>query len=432
MPTSQELRTERAGLITKAREIYNKAEGENKRSLTGEESQEFDRLMNAAEELRGKITEAERVESLESAEAELRNSQGRRTQSPQPGTPGRADRVTPEDVRESIRAWALQGTDRAIVGPDVSERAARAGVSLHSSSLSLRALAKGAAGTGGDAVPRGMAAEIEKAQKWYNPIIGLARMIRTDSGADLDYPRVNDTANAATIVDEAGAIATNVDASFDKVTFKAFKYATPTVLVSVELLQDMVVDPEQLLGELLGERMGRGRAAHLVNGNGTTQPQGLAVGAPVAVELASGNALSFDKVIDLIYSVDRAYRMGASFMVHDATVGALSKLKDGENRYLWEPGLQVGDPDRLRGYPVEFSNDLEPWASDIDETDKIMLFGAMGRYGVREVTSSMEVIKLRELYAATGQVGFVLLQRSDGRYIGHSGCVKALAGFDAG
>lgn len=428
MPTSVELRQQRAKLVADARAIVNKAESESNRSLTGEEQQEFDRLMSASEELRGKITEAERKETLDLAEAELRDPQGRRTERERPG---QSNQVSPEDVRESLRAWCLWGTEHARSDADTLHRASRCGINLGGSTVSLRALAKGSGSTGGDAVPRGMMAAIEKAMKWYNPVRGRVRVLRTDKGEDIDWPRVSDTANSASIVAEAGTIAENVDPAFDKVTLKSWKYATTIVYVSVELLQDMVVDPETLLGELLGERMGRGQATHFVTGNGTTQPQGLATGATVAKELASGNALTFDDIIDLIYSVDRAYRANASFMMHDTTMATVVKIKDDEGRYLWQPGLQIGDPDRIKGYPVDISNDMTPHASDIDETDKIMLFGDISSgYVIRDVVSSTNVTRLNELRAATGQVGFVLLNRADGRYVKHAGCVKAIAGYD--
>ncbi|HEX4608853.1 MAG TPA: phage major capsid protein [Urbifossiella sp.] len=430
MPTANELRTQRAAVIAQSRQLIDKA-GEEKRDMTAEESGNFDRAMADADRLAKEVRSAEQREQLEALEAEQRASAGRKV----PPTPGtitvRGGEPSDYDRRESVRAWALAGTDHARTDADTLHRAAVCGIKLVSSTLSLRDLSKGTATAGGNAVPFGMVNVIERQLKFFAPIRGYASSLTTDSGIDIPYPRTSDIANSAAIVGENGNITAATDPTFDKVTMKAWKYATTIVKISVELLQDMSVDPEQLIGSMLGERMGRGQATDFVTGNGTTAPQGLAIGAAVGVNLITANPLTHDKVIDLIYSVDRAYRVATSaFMCHDDTVAALIKLKDTTGQYLWQPSVQAGEPDRLRNYPVLPSNDLTSINSPGDN-QPLILFGDAKKYLIRDVRGSQQVTRLNELYAATGEVGFVLLQRTDGRYIGHSGCVKSLNSFDS-
>ena len=46
-----------------------------------------------------------------------------------------------------------------------------------------------------------------------------------------------------------------------------------------------------------------------------------------------------DKIIDLIHSVDPAYRVGnAAFIINDSTLEAVRKLKDCDVNYLWQMG----------------------------------------------------------------------------------------------
>ncbi len=423
MPTATELRTQRAAIIAQSRTLVDKAAAET-RDMTGEENANFDKAMADADKLTAQIRAAEQREWVEAQEAEQRASTGRRTGP----TPARTDEPSEHDRRESLRAWALAGTDRAVTDADVLHRAARCGIVLSAGTLSLRALSKGTATAGGHTVPTGMLASIEKAVKYFAPIRQVASGLTTDTGVDLPYPMVTDVANTAAIVTEAGTIAAATDPTFASVTLKAWKYATTIVKVSVELLQDSAVDVEQLLGALLGERMGRGQAAHFVTGNGTTQPQGLATGAAAGVNLATGNPMTGDKIIDLIYSVDRAYRSNGTFAMHDETIAAVVKLKDTTNQYLWQPGLQSGEPDRLKGYAVVAANDMVSITSP-GTNQPLVLFGDMKKYLVRDVRGATQVTRLNELYAATGEVGFVLLQRADGRYVGHSGCVKSLNSF---
>lgn len=431
MPTSVELRQNRADFIAKARKVYDQAETE-KRSMTGEETESFNRLMGEADALRSQIETVERKEQLDHAEAELRATTGRRA-APAPGSTRAAGGalLTDDERKEMVRAWALQGTDLAPNNPDLNYRAAELGIRLPSRELSLRALSKGSAAAGGNATPTSMLSRIVEVMKYYNPIRQRATVLTTDSGTDLDYPKVDDTANDAAIVAEAGTITAATDPTFSKTTLKAWKYATTIVLVSVELLADMAVDPEALLARLLGKRMSRGQAAHMVTGNGTTQPQGIATAATAAVNLVTANPLTFDKIIDLIYSLDREYRTGAALWMHDETMAAAVKLKDTTNQYLWSPGLKEGDPDRIKGYPIEITNSLTSITSPGDNQPLILFGNTTENYAVRDVAGSTVLTRLNELYAATGQVGFVMLQRTDGRLIGPSTSLKSLNSYDS-
>ncbi len=423
---SQELRQQRAALVAEARKIYDTAKTEN-REATGEESEKFDRIMADADKLAGDIERAERGEKLEYAEAELRASTGRKTAP----VAHQFATVTDADRKAALRAWALYGTDHADNSSDTLVRAANCGLKLASRSLNVRALSKGTASAGGYTVPVNLASQIEQKLKYYSPIRGVASALVTDSGADLDYPRVDDVSSVAAIVSEAGSIGTSTDPTFDKVTLKAFKWASPIVKCSVELLSDSNVDIESLIADLFAERMGRGQEAKFITGSGTGEPQGLVTGASVGATLASGNAFTFDKVLDLIHSVDIAYRQNGAFLTHDSSLAALRKLKDSNGAYVWSPSVQVGQPDRLFGYPVIVSNSFAEYAGSEGDNKPLVLFGDMRRYIVRDVASSMTVTRLDELYAATGEVGFVMLMRTDGRYIGHSGCVKSLNSYDA-
>lgn len=429
MPTSAELRSQRAAIVAQSRQLVDRATTEN-REMTAEETQQFDRMIADADRLNGEIRSLERREWVELQEAEQRASQGRQVPPAAGQVRSRQNEPTEHDRREAIRAWALTGKNRIMADADQLHRASLCGINLHSDTLSLRALSKGTASAGGNAVPVSMVNAIDKALKFFAPIRGVCSTLVTDSGSDLDYPRVTDVANSASIVSEAGTIVVNADPTFSKVTMKAWKYATTIVKVSLELLQDSAVDVEQLLGSLLGERMGRGQAAHFVTGSGSGQPQGLATAATAGVNLASGNAITADKMIDLIYSVDRAYRDGASFLTHDETVAALVKLKDDNGQYLWSPGLMAGEPDRFKNHPVIVSNDITSITTPGDN-QPLVLFGDMKNYLVRDVRGSQDVIRLNELYAATAEVGFVLHQRTDGRMIGQTGCVKSLNSYDA-
>ena len=99
-------------------------------------------------------------------------------------------------------------------------------------------------------------------------------------------------------------------------------------------------------------------------------------------------------------------------MVNDATVKAIRKLKNGNGDYLWQPSLTVGAPDMLLGRPVYTS----AYMPTIGAGAKTILFGDLGYYWVAD-REGRSFKRLNELYAATGQVGFLASERVDGKLI---------------
>lgn len=67
---------------------------------------------------------------------------------------------------------------------------------------------------------------------------------------------------------------------------------------------------------------------------------------------ASATAITADELINLIYSLKSPYRRNAKFLMNDATVSMIRKLKDKNDAYLWQPSLQAGEPDKLLGYDL--------------------------------------------------------------------------------
>jgi HK97 family phage major capsid protein len=97
-------------------------------------------------------------------------------------------------------------------------------------------------------------------------------------------------------------------------------------------------------------------------------------------------------------------------MMRDSTVQAVRKLKTTDNQYLWQPGLQAGQPDLLLGRPLL----VDPDVPAIGTVAESVVFGDIGRgYWIRDV-EGVSIKVLNELYAANGQVGFRLHRRTDG------------------
>ncbi|KFL25065.1 capsid protein, partial [Devosia sp. 17-2-E-8] len=172
---------------------------------------------------------------------------------------------------------------------------------------------------------------------------------------------------------------------------------------------------------LLGERLGRKANTELTIGDGNGDPQGIVVGSTLGVTAAAVAAITYDEVIDLVHSVNPAYRASpkVGFQFHDLTLKALRKLKDGEGRYIWSAGdVQKGVPSTILGYNYRINQAMDSLAA----AKKIMIFGDFGKYFVRKV-GGIHLFVARERFAP--DIGLLGMIRLDGR-LGDTAAVKHL------
>ena len=122
--------------------------------------------------------------------------------------------------------------------------------------------------------------------------------------------------------------------------------------------------------------------------------------------------ITFDDVMDLFYSVKSPYRKKAVWVLNDTTVKALRKLKDNNGNYIWQPSVQVGQPDMILNRPYHTSS----YVPELAAGAKVMAFGDFSYYWIAD-RQGRSFKRLNELFAATGQVGFLASQRVDGKLI---------------
>jgi HK97 family phage major capsid protein len=239
----------------------------------------------------------------------------------------------------------------------------------------------------------------------------LANVISTSSG-DRKIPVVASKGTASWI-DEEGAIPESDD-SFGQVSIGAYKLGT-MIKVSEELLNDSVFNLENYIAREFGRRIGNKEEDAFFTGDGSGKPTGILAatgGAQIGVTAASATAITIDEILDLFYSLKSPYRNKSVFVMNDATIKAIRKLKDGQGQYIWQPSLQAGTPDTILNRPVYTSS----YVPTIDASAKSIIFGDFGYYWVADRQGRV-FKRLNELYAATGQVGFVATQRVDGKLI---------------
>jgi HK97 family phage major capsid protein len=453
--TTKEQVAARVKLNADARSILDKAEKE-KRGLTAEERETVKRLDSEIQDLSAAIaaaaTEAEEERALRATfaahEDELGESRGRKTRGE--GAGEGAGQASAEDRSLAFRGWCLgqQATDEmraaaercgveigrrfidmaARVGRDADGRVSRTFFPVRANSnqdIEARALSIGTTTAGGNSVPNEMMRAFYEVQKWYGSARAAAQVINTETGATLPWPTVSDTANSGRILAEATAATTTTDPTFGVVNLGAFKFSSDAVLVSWELLQDSFINLETYLGTALGRRIGRIQNTKFTVGVGTTEPKGFIPGGTVGVTAGTSTAFTLDDVISLIHSVDLAYRNlpGTGFQVHDTIAAYLRKFKDGNGQYLWEMSTQVGQPDRLFGYPVSINNDMD---SALTTGKKLLAFGNLGLAFIVRDAGAVRFVRSDEKYILEHQVMFEASQRSDSNVVDTT-AIKILA-----
>lgn len=275
----------------------------------------------------------------------------------------------------------------------------------------MNALQVGTDSEGGFLVPDEFERTLVEALEEQNIFRTLAHVIQTSSG-DRKIPVVA-SKGTASWVDEEGAIPESDD-GFGQVSIGAYKLGT-MIKVSEELLGDSVFDLEAYVSREFARRIGNKEEEAFFTGDGTGKPLGVLAdngGAEIGVTAAAAGAFTADEVFDLFYSLKAPYRKNAVFLMNDASVKALRKLKDSNGQYLWQPSLTAATPDTLLGRPVYTS----AFMPALEAGKKSVLFGDLSYYWVAD-RQGRSFRRLGELFAPTGQVGFLATQRVDGKLI---------------
>ena len=280
---------------------------------------------------------------------------------------------------------------------------------LHGKALLHNVMTEGVDADGGYLVPTEFEHQIVSGLDEANIIRSLAKVITTSSERKIPLAASH---SVATWTAENGAY-TESNPTFGQTQIDAFKL-TDLVKVSTELLQDNMFDLESYIAQEFARAFGIAEEQAFCVGTGTGQPTGIftANGGQVGVTANSATAITVDNVLDLVYSLKSPYRRNAVFLMNDATVSLLRKLKDSNGAYLWQPSVQAGQPDRLIGYPIYTS----PYVPVVAADAFAIAFSDFKNYWIAD-RQGRTVQRLNELYSTNGQVGFIATERVDGKVI---------------
>lgn len=217
------------------------------------------------------------------------------------------------------------------------------------------------------------------------------------------------TKPAASWIEEGGALSFG-DATFDQIIMDAYKLHV-AIKVTEELLYDSAFNLESYIIQQFGKAIANAEEDAFLNGDGNHKPTGLLTTAQTGVT-TSGASITADDLIELVYKLKRPYRKSAAFIVNDQTLAAIRKLKDANQAYMWQPSYQMGEPDRLLGYPIHTT----PFMPTAEAGKAVLVFGDYSYYNIGD-RGSRSIQELRELFAGNGMIAFVMKERVDGKLV---------------
>lgn len=391
-------REERANVWNEMTGVMDVAERDG-RELTAEERAKWDKMEARLSELSADCERFEKQSELEGRFKEITAEHGLAgTGSPKAGDAdeARVARAFGNFLRKGISELAPE--DRSIM----------------QARFERRAQSEGTTTAGGYLVPEGYWKRISEVLKAYGGTLGISNVIHTSTGNPLPWPNNDDTANIGGIIGENTQV-TELDLAIGQRILNAWTYTSNLILVSLELLQDSAFDLDEWIPKKLGVRIGRAVANHLINGTGTGQPTGILTSVLTGTAGATGETTSiiYDDIVNLVHSVDPAYRAGGNcrFVMADSSLAVIRKLKDAYGHPLWQPTVSDSDPDLLLGYPLTIDQSMPVMAANA----KSVLFGDFEAGMVVRQSLDMNMMRLTERYADYLQVGFFGFLRLDAR-----------------
>ncbi len=377
--TVQELIEKRAKAWEMAKEFVNSHEDKNG-NLSAEDAATYSRMEAEIEELTNSIDRQQRAERREQELSKPVNSP-----------------ITGKPYKDEAQAEVKTGR--------ASDEYKKAMLNALRSNFRQVAnvLQEGVDADGGYLVPDEYDSRLIDVLDEENIVRKLARKITTSGDHKINIAA---TKPAAAWIEEGEALSFG-DATFDQKILDAHKLHV-AIKITEELLYDNAFGLENYIITEFGKALANAEEDAFLNGTGTGRPTGIfhpTKGGEVVATLTA--AIKSDDLIDLVYGLKRPYRKNASFIMNDATLAQVRKLKDNNGQYLWQPSYQAGEPDKILGYEVH--------TSAFAPTDAIA-FGDYSYYNIGD-RGTRSFKQLNELFAGNGMIGFVAKERVDGLLI---------------
>ena len=415
-------------LVHAQRSMYEAIErdGRSLSKMTAEEASEFERR------------EAD-IAALESRIGDVRKQADREREIDQMRADSERALTMPDDVKvvdgygeleKRALAWARGEGDRyldiPLAGLSVHRDPATGRNVVRDKMIEQRAALSTTYAAGGATVPQGFRAVLYS-YLIQNSAIRQTRatVLTTGSGEQLVMPKVTAHPGSGTIVSEAAAIG-ETDPTFGAGTLSAYKYAN-LVPVSHELMTDSGVDILGYLAMAMGRALGNGAGAHFITGTGSSQPQGVLVGAGTVSQTAGGTGQSgvptYSEMVSIFDSIIPQYQRDAEWIFSQTTLSKLRVIKDSQNRPLWLDGMTAAMPNQIFGKPYYVETNMPNAGTSATS----IAFGDFSTYFIRDV-EGLRFERSDEYLFNKDQAAFRAILRTDGLLLDTTGAIGTYKG----
>lgn len=406
MKTSLEFRAHRATLVNEARALQNRAAAADAEMSTEDQSQ-FDKIMDEVDKLKAKI---DRLESLESAEAEMEapvTRSGRpiesESRSGRAGAPAADEAKLKADFRHWIRHGEVRGQFR----------------SYQSQAAEYRDTIVGTDAKGGYLIaPRQVSDDIVKLIDDQVFIRKLATITTVTEAKKLGIRKMSTRMADADWTTEVQAATEDTTMAFDLRELEPYQ-VSKLAKISIKTLM-LSTDAEKEVTSELAYKNALTQEKAFLTANGSSKPMGVfyasASGISTGRDVSTDNtttAITADNLINVKYAVKQAYLADpkAGWIFHRDAVKMIRKLKNsGDGQYVWAAGLASGQPDKILDVPLYVS---EHAPNTFTTGLYVGIIGNFRYYRIAEL-NTVFLQRLNELYAATGEVGFISRAWVDG------------------
>jgi HK97 family phage major capsid protein len=261
--------------------------------------------------------------------------------------------------------------------------------------------------------------------KNYTFIRDLARILTVDGAQSLGIPTLEVDISApvwTTEIADASSVAQDSSMQFGKRELKP-SMLSKMILISNELLA-RTGRAESLVKDRIAYQYAVTAENAFLNGTGVNQPLGVFTASALAgistsrdTTTAANNAITGDDLMNCVYSLKAQYQNNPATCWICSRFIALTwrKIKDSQNRYMWEPSIQIGQPPTMLNYPVRMS-EYAPSQTSLVASTYAAILGVFSNYYIAEVEGDegMSIQRLDELYATKNQTGYIMRARLDG------------------
>lgn len=391
-----DLRQKRLSLVNELRTIVDTAQ-EEKRDLTSEENDKYSKILADTEKLKSQIDREERLAELEKEMRETPNPVER----PHPGSEEnpevRNKHLATKEYREGFRHWIATGRGF----DDLERRALQADINILGGYVVL---------------PEQSAGQFLKNVDDLVYVRKLATKFQLDNANSLGAPQLTTDPSDADWTSELDTGSEDSDMAFGKRELKPHPLAK-RIKISNKLLRSGSLDVEAFVLSRLAYKFSLAEEKAYFTGDGVGKPLGLFTPSTSGINtdrhFSSGNTatdIEVDGLLTCKFALKAQYLANAQWGFHRNGLERLSKKKDGNGQYIWQPGAKVGSPDLILGHPY-FMSEYIP--NTFTSGKLVGIFGDFSHYWIADALD-MQIQRLVETSAHKNQTEYIARLESDG------------------